>query len=115
MIFLSKWYRLDNAAKIFPPSRSKNDYKVFRFSVTLLEPVKVDILNKALDIQPNNLDVMYNLIQAYKENEDKTSDNYLELARQVVENFKYYPLAMVDLLAQIQSNIDETQLPLFDL
>lgn len=47
--FLSKWYRLDNAAKIFPPSRSKNDYKVFRFSVTLLEPVKVDILNKALD------------------------------------------------------------------
>ena len=49
MIFLSKWYRLDNAAKIFPPSRSKNDYKVFRFSVTLLEPVKVDILNKALD------------------------------------------------------------------
>ena len=73
------------------------------------------ILNKALDIQPNNLDVMYNLIQAYKENEDKTSDNYLELARQVVENFKYYPLAMVDLLAQIQSNIDETQLPLFDL
>jgi len=49
VIFLSKWYRLDNAAKIFPPSRSKNDYKVFRFSVTLLEPVKVDILNKALD------------------------------------------------------------------
>ena len=46
---MSKWYRLDNAAKIFPPSRSKNDYKVFRFSVTLLEPVKVDILNKALD------------------------------------------------------------------
>ena len=46
---MSKWYRLDNAAKIFPPSRSKNDYKVFRFSATLLEPVKVDILNKALD------------------------------------------------------------------
>lgn len=48
MIFLSKWYRLDNAAKIFPPSKSKKDPKIFRFSVTLYEEVKVDVLNKAL-------------------------------------------------------------------
>lgn len=74
-----------------------------------------EILNKALESQPNNLDAMYNLIQAYKDSEDKTSDNYLELARKVVANFKYYPLAMADLLAQIQPNIDENQLPLFDL
>lgn len=49
MIFLSKWYRLDNAAKIFPPSKSKKDPKIFRFSVTLFDEVKIDVLNKALN------------------------------------------------------------------
>ena len=50
MIFLSKWYRLDNAAKIFPPSKSKKDPKIFRFSVTLFDEVKIDVLNKALTL-----------------------------------------------------------------
>ena len=44
-----KWYSLDNAAKIFPPSKSKKDPKIFRFSVTLFDEVKVDVLNKALN------------------------------------------------------------------
>ena len=46
---MSKWYSLDNAAKIFPPSKSKKDPKIFRFSVTLFDEVKVDVLNKALN------------------------------------------------------------------
>lgn len=48
MINLSKWYRLDNAAKIFPPSRNKYDAKIFRFSVSLKELVDKNILEKAL-------------------------------------------------------------------
>ena len=36
---MSKWYRLDNAAKIFPPSKSKKDPKIFRFSVCLKENI----------------------------------------------------------------------------
>ena len=46
---MSKWYSLDNAAKIFPPSKSKKDPKIFRFSVTLFDEVKIDVLNKALN------------------------------------------------------------------
>ena len=46
---MSKWYSLENAAKIFPPSKSKKDPKIFRFSVTLFDEVKVDVLNKALN------------------------------------------------------------------
>lgn len=45
---MSKWYRLDNAAKIFPPSRNKYDAKIFRFSCSLKENVDPDILSKAL-------------------------------------------------------------------
>ena len=48
MIILSKWYRLDNAAKIFPPSRNKYDAKIFRFSVSLNEKIKKKILEQAL-------------------------------------------------------------------
>ncbi|WP_416188334.1 NPCBM/NEW2 domain-containing protein [Clostridium perfringens] len=73
------------------------------------------ILSKAIEAQPNNLDTMYNLIQAYKDNNSKTSTDYLKLSRQVIENFKYYPLPMADLLAQIQPNISKSELPLFDL
>ena len=73
------------------------------------------ILSKAIEVQPNNLDSMYNLIQAYKSDNTKTSKGYIELARKVTENFKYYPLAMVDLLAQIQPNIGEAEIPLFEL
>lgn len=44
-----RWIRLDNAAKIFPPTCDKRDPKVFRFSCELTEVVKPDILQKALD------------------------------------------------------------------
>ena len=45
---MSKWYKLDNAAKIFPPSKNKYDAKIFRFSVSLKEDVNKNILYKAL-------------------------------------------------------------------
>ncbi len=46
----SEWKRLDNAAKIFPPTSSDRDTKVFRFSLELYEEVDPDILQQALDL-----------------------------------------------------------------
>lgn len=43
------WFRLDNAAKIFPPTSTKKDPKVFRFSCELYEDVDPSVLQKALD------------------------------------------------------------------
>ena len=43
------WNRLDNAAKIFPPTSTRRDPKVFRFSCRLTEEVEPDVLQKALD------------------------------------------------------------------
>ena len=43
-----RWYKLDNAGKIFPPTTDQYDTKTFRFSVTLKEDVEEEILGKAL-------------------------------------------------------------------
>lgn len=49
MRVIKKWTRLDNAAKIFPPTSSSRDPKVFRFACELYEAVDVQILQHALD------------------------------------------------------------------
>lgn len=43
------WSRLDNAAKLFPPTSNKADPKVFRFACELTEPVDPVHLQTALD------------------------------------------------------------------
>ena len=49
MRVIRKWTRLDNAAKIFPPTSSERDPKVFRFACELTETVDAQILQHALD------------------------------------------------------------------
>jgi hypothetical protein len=44
-----EWTRLDNAAKIFPPTSNEKDTKVFRFSCELFEGIEPDLLQQALD------------------------------------------------------------------
>ena len=43
-----QWYRLDNAALIFPAIIRRNWNNIFRVSVTLKEPVDPDTLNRAI-------------------------------------------------------------------
>ena len=44
---MQNWFKLDNAAKIFPPTQTKEYSSMFRLSVTLTELVDVTILQKA--------------------------------------------------------------------
>jgi hypothetical protein len=44
-----EWTRLDNAAKIFPPTSNERDTKVFRFTCELYELIDPDLLQQALD------------------------------------------------------------------
>jgi hypothetical protein len=44
-----EWTRLDNAAKLFPPTSNNKDTKVFRFVCELYEEVEPNILQQALD------------------------------------------------------------------
>ncbi len=56
MLFLMKkadqqnWYRLDNAAKLYPAISSRRWMSIYRVSVKLYEPVDKDTLQRALDI-----------------------------------------------------------------
>ncbi len=54
---MKRWFKLDNAAKIFPPVSNKKDPKVFRFTCILKEEIEKDILqdsvNEALIYFPN--------------------------------------------------------------
>ena len=48
-----QWYRLDNAALIFPAIIRRNWNNVFRVAVTLTEPVDPEILSRAAaDLKP---------------------------------------------------------------
>lgn len=46
---LTKWSRLDNAAKIFPATSGKKDVRVFRFACELTEEVDPIVLQQALN------------------------------------------------------------------
>ena len=48
MNYSRQWARLDNAAKIFPPTTTARDAKVFRFSCALYEHVDQKVLEHAL-------------------------------------------------------------------
>lgn len=43
------WYRLDNAAKLYPAIKNRKWMAIFRVSVQLKEPVKPDLLQQALE------------------------------------------------------------------
>lgn len=44
-----QWKKLDNAAKIFPPTSTGKDTKVFRFACELYDYIDADLLQHALD------------------------------------------------------------------
>lgn len=60
---MSKWYRLDNAAKIFPPSKNKYDAKIFRFSVSLKENIDKKVLESALEKTLNEYPVFKSILK----------------------------------------------------
>jgi NRPS condensation-like uncharacterized protein len=57
---MNRWYRLDNAAKVFPSVSSKKRSNIFRLSFTMTEDVDKDILQTALEATINRFPV-YNV------------------------------------------------------
>ncbi|HAB65886.1 MAG TPA: hypothetical protein DCE23_00830, partial [Firmicutes bacterium] len=60
---------------------------------------------KALEIQPLNLNAWYGLITTYKASDNKTEEQYIELAKEIAENLKYYPLPMYQMTNQIKTEL----------
>lgn len=77
---------------------------------------KEEIYNKALEIQNFNMDSMVGLINTYKAQDNKTSSDYLQLAKKITDAYTYYPLPLVDILNLIKNNITEpSHIVQFDL
>ncbi|MBE6154633.1 MAG: hypothetical protein E7163_03585 [Firmicutes bacterium] len=58
-----KWYELDNAAKIFPPTTTYYDPKIFRFSVLLSENVNKLNLEKALNLTLDDFPIFKSVLK----------------------------------------------------
>ncbi len=65
-----------------------------------------EIYRKALNIQPLNIDAWHGLIQNYKENKNKTSEDYKNLAEELMNSLKYFPLPMYQLSELIKMNVN---------
>lgn len=68
-----------------------------------------EIYRKALEIQPINLDAWLGLINVYNANENKTEDEFYELAEELAENLKYFPLPMYHLTNLIKPKLTSVQ------
>ncbi len=64
-----------------------------------------EIYRKALKIQPINLDAWLGLINVYNANESKTENEYFDLAKELAENLKYFPLPMQQLTNLIKPHL----------
>lgn len=55
-----------------------------------------ELYRKALEFQPINFDAWLGLIGVYNANEAKTEENFYDLAEEIAENLKYFPLPMMN-------------------
>lgn len=121
---MQSWNSNRSASYVVLAQRNLDEYESYAKAVRLNIMADVykedkakaeELYKKALEIQPRQLDSMFGLINTFKANETKDSKDYIALARQIVENFKHYPLAMVDLMRLIQGKVDVKDVPEFDL
>ncbi len=90
-----------------------NDYENFEKAEELImlarsydnDPAKQEaLLRKALEYQSINIDVWYDLIQLYN-NSNKSENEYYELAEEIADNLKYFPLPMYHLTNLIKPKL----------
>ena len=68
-----------------------------------------EIYRKALEIQPINIDAWVGLINAYNSNENKTENAYYDLAEELAESLKYFPLPMQHLTNLIKPKLTSVE------
>ncbi len=68
---------------------------------------KLQIYEKAVEKLSINIDAWDGIIEEYK-NLNKTDEEYLELAKRIFENLKYYPLPMYHLSEEILDKVTES-------
>ena len=67
-----------------------------------------EALNNSLGCYSKNLDSMYGLYKSYLVDESTTDKEWVELARKVATEYRYFPAPMVDLLKLIKAQVEDT-------
>ncbi len=70
---------------------------------------KEEMYRKALEVQPLNLNAWYGLILTYNNSNNKTEEQYFELAKEIAEALKYYPLPMYQMTNQMKPKLTSQQ------
>lgn len=68
-----------------------------------------ELLRKAIDIQPININAWLELITLYNNSENKSEDEYYNLAEEIAENLKYFPLPMYHLTNLIKPKMTSVE------
>ena len=68
-----------------------------------------DLYRKAIKVQSINIDAWYGLIKLYEKDETKTEQQYYELAEELGEDLKCFPLPMYNLTNVIKNHMETTQ------
>ncbi len=89
---MSDWYRLDNAAKVFPPVSHERNSSVYRLAVVLRDPVDPALLQKATDHVYDRFPMLFLRLRS------GVFWNYLDENRQtfLVQEEHSYPCAYFD-------------------
>ncbi len=111
-----KWVNTNNAAYVIVAQRALNNFDDYRkaFIYNLIADVrnttntKIKAYESAIGEQKYNVDAWYGLIQTILQDETTTSDEYLEVAKKIMEDFEEFPLPMYDLLKIFDYKIDNT-------
>lgn len=68
-----------------------------------------ELYKEALRIQPLNINAWYGLIQNFNANPNKTEENYYNLAKDIGESLKYFPLPMQHLTNLIKPKLTSAE------
>ncbi len=68
-----------------------------------------ELYRKALEVQSYNIDAWYGLINLYEQDKTKTEKDYYELAVQIGENLKCFPLPMYNLTNVVKKHLTSTE------
>lgn len=68
-----------------------------------------EIYRKALEYEEINMDAWYGLIQLYKNKDNTTDREYYDLAKELMNSLKNFPLPMMDLLNLFKNEITEPE------
>lgn len=66
---------------------------------------KKEIYNKALGYQKFNYDSIVGLTNCYVADKSSTEDDYINLAKTIIDTYTYYPQVMMDLLDKVEVKI----------